>query len=103
MQFLRMCVHQKNKFVAPKLNVQKWNGDCVELLHTLHQRGLYRLGKALSGSHPHFLWHLSRRFDIGRSALLEKYYAKQASPGITSALVQQVINVLNFLKQKSET
>ena len=103
MQFVRMCLHQKSKFSAPKLNLQNWHGDCAELLMMMHQRGLYRLGKALSGSHPHFLWHLLRRFDTGRSALLQKYYAPQASPGVTSSLVQQVTNVMNFLKQKSET
>lgn len=102
LQFVSMSLHQKSRFVVPKLDLQKWNGNCTELLHTLHERGLYRLGKALSGSHPDFLWHLSRRFDTGRGAILEKYYTKQASPGVTSALVQQVINVMNFLKQKSE-
>ncbi len=102
LQFVRICLHQKNKLAVPKLNLQKWNGNCVELANTLHQRGLYRLGKALSGCHPNFLWHLSRRFDTGRSKVLEKYYAKQPSPGITSSLVQQVMNVMNYLKQKSE-
>lgn len=103
LQFVRLCLHQKSKIATPKLDLQKWSGNCEGLLHTLHQRGLYRLGKALNGSHPHFLWHLQHRFDTGRSAFLEKYYARQASPGITSALVQQVINVMNFLKHKSET
>lgn len=103
MQFLRLCLHQKSKFAAPQLNLQKWKGECEELLRMLHQRGLYRLGKALCGSDPHFLWHLSRRFDTGRSAILEKYYNAKPSPGITSVLIQQVTNVLNFLKQKSES
>jgi hypothetical protein len=102
LQFMRLCLHQKSKFAAQKMNLQKWNGDCEELLQTLHQRGLYRFGKALCGTHPHFLWHLSRRLDTGRSAMLEKYYTTQASPGVTSQLGQQIINVLNFLKQKSE-
>lgn len=101
-QFVRMCLHQKSKFAAPKLDLQKWNGDCRVLMQILHQRGLYRLGKALSGSHPHFLWHLFHRLDTGRSAILKKHCASQASPGITSTLVQQVMNVMNFLKQKGE-
>lgn len=102
MKFMRMCLHQKSKIAVAKLDLQNWKGDCSSLSQTLHQRGLYRLGKALNGSHPHFLWYLSRKFDTGRSALLEKCYTRQATPGITSAIVQQVLNVINFLKQKSE-
>ncbi len=103
MQFMRQGMFQTSKIVAPKLDLQKWSGDCGELLRLLHQRGLYRLGKALTGSNPHFLWHLSRRFDVGRSAILKRYYTSESSQSITSALVQQVINVMNFLKQKSGT
>ncbi len=68
----------------------------------LHQRGLYRLGKALSASHPDFLWHLSHRLDTGRSAILKKYYAKPINPSISTVLVQQIQNVLNFIKSKSD-
>lgn len=100
LQFVRMCLHQKSKIAVPKLDLHKWDGNCAGLLQNLHQRGLYRLGKALSGSHPDFLWHLLHRLDTGRSAILEKYYSKQSSPGITPLLVQQVTNVMNFLRNK---
>lgn len=103
MQFMRLGMYHTSKIVTRKLDLKKWQGDCDELLRILHQRGLYRLGKALNGSNPHFLWHLSHRFDVGRSAILKRYYSAPSSPGITSALVQQVMNVLNFLKEKSET
>lgn len=103
MQFVRICLHQKSRFSVAKLDLKKWNGDCSVLLQQLHQRGLYRLGKALSGAHPHFMWYFSRKIDTGRSAIIYKYYKTQASPGIASALVQQVTSVMNFLKQKSET
>lgn len=101
LQFLRMCLHHKSKIAAPKLDLQKWGTECEEFLKTLHQRGLYRLGKALSGSNPSLLWHLTHRLDTGRSALIEKYCSKQANPGITTPLSQQVMNVMNFLKHKS--
>jgi len=102
MRFLRLCLHQRSKFKTPKLNLQKWNGNCDTLSQMLHQRGLYRLGKALCGSHPDFLWHLSKKFDTGRSALLEKHYTKQESPGITSGLIQQVIYAINSLQHKDK-
>lgn len=101
MQFVRMCLHQKAKIVPQKIDLQKWNGNCEELHNTLHKRGLYRLGKALSGSHPHFFWHFSHKLDVGRGKILEKYYKTEPSPGVTSALVQQIMNVINFLKPKS--
>lgn len=101
-QFVRLNLSQKTKFVPQKLDLKKWNGDCEVLENMIHKRGLYRLGKALCGSHPHFLWHLTHKLDIGRSKILEKYYTTQASPGVTSALIHQIMNVINFLKPTSE-
>jgi hypothetical protein len=102
-QYIRICMSSKSKFVVSKMNLQNWNGDCSSLKHSLHQRGLYRLAKALCGSHPHFFWHLIHKLDTGRGAVLEKYYKEQSSPGLTTGLIQQVVSVMNFLKQKSGT
>lgn len=101
-QFIRLCLHQKSRFIAAKMDLQKWKGESTELQRKIHQRGLYRLGKALSGTHSHFMWYLLRKLDIGRSAIIEKHYKLPSSPAVTSVLIQQVINVMNFLKSKSE-
>ena len=102
MQFLRTCLHQKSKFTTTKMDLQKWNSDCHVLHKMLHQRGLYRLGKALTGSHPHFLWHFFRKLDTGRGSILKKYSSSEVNPAARTALIQQTISVLNFLKTKSE-
>lgn len=102
-KFLRTCLRQKEKLVTPKLGLEKWQGDCKKLEHMLHRRGLLRLGKALSGQHPHFIWHIVHFLDTGRGALLSQYISKEATPGVTPALIQQVINIININKQKSET
>nr|WP_166156562.1 hypothetical protein [Neochlamydia sp. AcF84]NGY95337.1 hypothetical protein [Neochlamydia sp. AcF84] len=101
-QFVRLCLHQKSRFITAKMDLQKWKGEGAELQRKIHQRGLYRLGKALSGTHPHCMWYLLRKLDTGRSAIIEKHYKPQSNPAITSVLIQQVINVINFLKLKSE-
>jgi hypothetical protein len=100
--YLRVCMHLKNKIASPRLGLEKWNGDCEKLRNVMQSRGLIRLGKALSGENPDFVWHIAHRLDIGRGQTLRKHYSRQAIPGVTPALYQQVVNLISFLKRKSE-
>lgn len=97
-QFIRMCLHQKEKVVAPKLVLTQWSGDCKELNLLLHRRGMARFGKALCGQHQDFFWYISHVLDTGRSSSLEKYY-HQETPKATPVLVQQVTTTFNFLNK----
>lgn len=101
-QFLRICLHHRDKLSSPKLELNNWYGDPEKLESILHKRGLHRLGKALSGQHPDFFWHLAHKLDTGRGMLLQKYFTSVAIPGVTAMLIQQVMNVLNFLNKKSD-
>ena len=102
-QFLRICLHHKDKLTSPKLELEHWQGDRQKLELLLHRRGLHRLGKALAGQHADFVWHLTHKLDTGRGEALAKYYTKEEIPGVTPALIQQVFNVLNFLNKKSDS
>jgi len=101
-QFLRQCLHKHEKLVAPKIDIEKWDGNPEKLTKGLHRRGMLRLGKALCGQGRHFLWHIVHILDTGRGKEISLHYQNEALPGITSLLVQQVISVINFLKPKSD-
>lgn len=101
-QFLRQCLYQKDKLVAPKLGLNKWSGECDQLEKILHKRGLFRLGKALCGQHKDLVWYFTHVMDTGRSTILQQFYSEKSIPGITPILVQQVLNVMNLIKKKSE-
>jgi len=84
LQFLQYCSRQPVKWVSPKLNLQSWDGSKKQLNGLLHQRGLFRLARALSGENPHFQWHLFHRLDTARvkvmqSSLIQKYEPVQVS------------------------
>lgn len=98
--FLRLCLHQKDKLVVPRLHLEKWNGDSETLEILLHRRGMLRLGKSLTGQHPDFMWHLVHTLDIGRGKILARYLSTEETPGISTVLIQQVLNVLNFCQKK---
>lgn len=100
-QFLHMCLHQPERLAPARLDLGDWDGDCKKLNSQLHHRGIARLGKALCGQSPDFVWHLAHKLDIGRGAILQGYYKTAAIPGITSVLAQQVINLMGFLQTKS--
>jgi hypothetical protein len=99
-QFLRLCLHNKEKLAAPKLDISKWDGSQNKLNEILHRRGMLRFGKALCGQSPQFLWNIVHTFDIGRGKTISEHYQKESIPGVTPILVQQVISVINFLKSK---
>lgn len=101
-KFLRSILHQKERLVTPRLHLEKWNGETKTLEDQLHQRGMFRLGKALAGQHPDLIWHIVHSMDTGRGKIISRHVATEEVAGISTALTQQVINVLNFLKQKSQ-
>lgn len=100
-QFLRICLHQQEKIVTAVMEMSTWDGSCQKLDLMLQRRGLLRLGRSLSGMHPDFAWHVAHILDTGRGTLILKYFSPETSPGVTARLVQQVINLNNFLNPKS--
>lgn len=104
LQYLKSCLHQKEQLVSPKLGIDPSKQDCDKLKQIVHRRGLVRLGKSLCGQHSDLVWHISHILDMGRGNILLREYQPQALPKITSILIQQVLNVINFIKEplKSE-
>lgn len=102
-QFLRLCLHKHEKAAVLKLDIEKWDGKPETLKNMLHKRGLFRLGKALCGQSPLFVWHLIHLLDTGRGSVLQSHYKEADIPGITPLLIQQILAVINFLKPKSAT
>ena len=70
--YLKMCLHQKEQLVSPKLGIDSTQQDCVKLKQVIHRRGLLRLGKALCGQSPDLAWHIAHILDRGRGNLLLK-------------------------------
>lgn len=101
-QFLRLCLHRKEKLAAPKLDIGKWDGSQNQLNDILHRRGMLRLGKALCGQSRQFLWSIVHTLDTGRGKTISEYYQEDPIQGVTPLLVQQVITVINFLKSKGD-
>lgn len=102
LQFLKICLHKKEKLSAPKLEIEKWDGSPYKLHTILHKRGMLRLGTALCGQGKQFLWHITHILDTGRGSAVAKYYQDSEIPNTTPLLALQVLSVINFLKGKSE-
>lgn len=102
-RFLRNCLHQKEKLVISKLNLDQWDGDKSKLDIMLHKRGIMRFGKAISGEHPDFVWHIVHTLDSGRGKNLLSFYESKRIPGVTDALSLQLNSVINFLNKKTKS
>lgn len=99
-EYLKVCMHQKEKVNAPPLNVHAVVGEPAQFEHLLHQRGCVRLANALMGSSPSFLWVVTHTLDSGRGALIEKLTSKKEVSSITPMVSAQVLQVINFLRKK---
>jgi hypothetical protein len=99
--YLKVCLHQKEMLTVSKLGIDASIKDSTKLKRVIHQRGLLRLGKALCGQHPDFVWYLSHTLDTGRGKMLSDIYQKESIGKITPFLKEQVLNLMKFLKSES--
>jgi len=101
LQYLRILLHKKEEIVATKIDIEKCRKDPEEFQLVLHRRGMLRLGKALCGQNPQFIWHVTHTLDTGRGTTISNYYQNDPIAGVTPLLIQQIIAILDFLKPKS--
>lgn len=87
-EFLRKCLHLKDRMVPTKMQIDNLTGK--EFILQLHKRGLSRLGVALSGQNEDLIWLIVHKLDQGRGMLLKRAVKKEAVPVITEAVIQQV-------------
>jgi len=102
-QFLKNILNQKEKLLAPRLEITNENLDREKLETTLHKRGLIRLAQALSGKHKDFVWHIVHLLDSGRGQMIATHYKAEEIPVVSQALTHQVVNVINYLNKTSQT
>lgn len=80
-----------------KLGLDRWD-ETYETLHSLlHRRGLTRLGSALYGQEPDFIWMISRKLDIGRGNVLLKLCRKESSADIAPLMQKQLEELMDKL------
>lgn len=89
-EFLRKCMHTKDRMKPKKLHLQNWQGDPKELLLELHKRGLVRLAYALSGQPEDLIWSIVHTLDSGRGSLLKKLIKQEPVPAVTDSLILQI-------------
>ncbi len=97
-EFLRQCVHLRDKLSTPKMNLEHWDGNHDKLNKVLYERGLARLGYALSGNEPDFIWYIVHMLDTGRGTDLMKRINNSEATGVTNFVTIQVLNTIKFLK-----
>jgi hypothetical protein len=97
---LKMCLHKKERLTFPKLGIDLAKVESEQLKQILHKRGLIRLSRAFSGEHPDLIWHIGHTLDMGRGKIFLKEAQGEKAEKITQILRQQVLNLINFLKNE---
>ena len=99
-KFLKVCLVQRDWLKVPPLPLGQWDGQRAALLKMIHQRGLERLGKALSGQSEELITHISCRLDTGRGAILKKNWTEEPLETAGPALEAQLLNLIKYIKTR---
>lgn len=92
--FLKVASAHKEHFVLARVGLDRWDGTEESFRMLLHRRGLARLGVALSGQDPDFIWYICHQLDIGRGNALFKLCTKEATHGVTDVIIKQIVDIL---------
>lgn len=102
LSYLKGLLKKKEPVSFARLNLDQWDGNEDKLKKILHHRGFNRLGKALFGCHPAFLWHISHKFDVGRSKILHKFFTDINNNKAQETLINQILELISFIKKGSK-
>lgn len=100
--YLKNLLKSKEPVSFSRLNLDSWDGSRESLNNILHHRGFNRLAKALFGSHPSLMWHLSRRFDTGRAKILRKFFTDIGNEKAHEALINQIVELIPIIQKHYE-
>ena len=100
--YLKVCLHQVDRLPAPKIGLENWDGDSDKLAKLLHRRGLSRLAKALFDVSADEVWHISCKFDTGRSKALAKYIPEEQAATVTESLQKHLSKLLDFMANRGD-
>ena len=98
-EYLRHALKKPQSKPEKRLPLQGMNGDGRGMDRLLHRSGLCRLGSAMIGKNPSFLWHITHTLDSGRAKILERYFTQEETPEAVSAYTSQVLDAVQFLKR----
>lgn len=93
-KFLKNILAHQEPFPSQRMGLDRWDGTEESFRTLLHRRGLMRLGAALSGQDPDFIWYVCHQLDIGRGNALFKLCAKEAIPVVSSVVIEQIEELL---------
>lgn len=98
-QYLKQCLHEKDKLSVPKLGLEQWSGDIKALEKMIHRRGMVRFAKVLQPLDTHFNWYILHTLDVGRGTIIPKFFSEKENPEVTKILTEQTLALIEFLKQ----
>jgi hypothetical protein len=99
-EYLKLLLQKKEHISFKRMELGKWDGGEETLKHHLRQRGLNRLAKALYGSHPSLIWHVSHRLESHLAGILLKLCTPLEHPRATDLLTSQVVELISYLQNK---
>lgn len=91
--YLKTLSHKKEPVAFKKLGLASWSGDVEALKHSLFQRGINRIAKALYGHHPSLIWYATHHLDSEKGNALLKLCTPLDHPRAAPLLIDQVVEL----------
>lgn len=100
--YLKVLLQSKEPVAFARMGLSTWEGEEEVLKRLIYQRGLNRLAKACYGENSSLLWHLMHKMEVEQALLFQKMCVPLDNPVAKSILVNQVLELLSFIRQENE-
>ncbi len=102
LNYLKILLQSSEPVTFAPMGLNQWNGDQEKLRALLLQRSANRLGKALFGQDPSFIWHLLHKLPMDQALLVKKLSAPLENSRAAAILISQILEFLSYTRQENE-
>lgn len=99
LNYLKILLQSPEPVTFAPMGLNQWNGDQEKLRALLLQRSANRLGKALFGQDPSFIWHLLHKLHIEQALLVQKLSTPLENSRATAILITQILEFISYTRQ----
>lgn len=102
LNYLKILLQSPEPVAFAKMGLTHWNEDREKLKILIRQRGANRLGKALYGQDPSFVWYLLHKLDFERALLVKKLTSSLDNARAVQILIGQILEYITYIRQHHE-
>lgn len=96
--YFKILIQSSEPVTFAPMQLSHWSGDSEKLKSLILQRGANRLGKALYGQNPSFIWYFLHKLPMEEGRLIQKLCSPLENRRAVPALISQVLEFISYVR-----